>query len=217
MKDSGELPPLCLETCHDQRSSKVFIKICGITTKEDALMAEAAGADAIGVILFSDSMREIRPEEAADIFRVLRPSTRKVCVTHTSSEEDLRAILMIHPDAVQISHDLTVPAGTRVIRVLEPGDHIPCDADAVIIDSSRGHGRLFDADYACHVAQEAIIPVILAGGLTPENVCENIRLVRPFAVDVASGVEYAPGKKDPEKVRRFIGAVRACEYRRDPF
>ena len=189
----------------------MLIKICGITTKEDALAAEAAGADAIGVILFSDSTREISPEEAADIFRVLRPSTGKVCVTHTASEDDLRAILLLHPDAVQLSQDLPVPAGVRVIRVLEPGDSIPCDADAVIIDSSRGLGRLFDPEYACHVAEKATIPVILAGGLTPENVCENIRLVRPFAVDVASGVEYAPGKKDPEKVRRFITAVRECE------
>lgn len=187
------------------------IKICGITKKEDALAAEAAGADAIGVILFSDSMREIDPEVAADIFQALRPSTVKVCVTHTTSQDDLITILKIHPDAVQVSHPLTVPGDVRIIRVLEPGDRIPDDVDAVIIDSSRGHGRLFDAEYARHVAWKSTIPVILAGGLTPENVCEAIRIVRPFAVDVASGVESAPGIKDLEKVRRFIEAVRGCE------
>jgi len=187
------------------------IKICGITTKEDALAAEAAGADAIGVILFSDSKREIDPGEAAEIFHVLKPSTVKVCVTHTTSQEDLLAICAIHPDAVQLSHPLAVPGDVRVIRVLEPGESIPDDADAVIIDSSRGCGRPFDTEYACYVAREATVPVILAGGLTPANVCEAIRLIRPFAVDVASGVESAPGKKDPDLVRRFIKAVRECE------
>jgi phosphoribosylanthranilate isomerase len=187
------------------------IKICGITTKEDALAAEAAGADAIGVILFSDSIREINIEEAMDIFQALKPSMVKVCVTHTTSQDDLLTILKIHPDAVQVSHSLKVYGDVRVIRVIEPGESIPDDVDAVIIDSSRGHGRLFDAEYARHVTQKSTIPVILAGGLTPDNVCEAIRIVRPFAVDVASGVESAPGVKDPEKVRRFIEAVRGCE------
>ncbi len=187
------------------------IKICGITKKEDALAAEAAGADAIGVILFSDSRREIDTEEAMEIFQALKPSTVKVCVTHTTSHEDLLTILKIDPDAIQVSHPLTVPGDVCVVRVLEPGQSIPDDVDAVIIDSSRGHGRLFDAEYARHVTQKSTVPVILAGGLTPDNVCEAIRLVRPFAVDVASGVESAPGIKDPEKVRRFIAAVRGCE------
>jgi len=189
----------------------VLIKICGITKKKDALAVEAAGADAIGVILFSDSRREIDTATAADIFHALRPSTRKVCVTHTTSEDDLREILAIHPDAVQISPVLAKPGGVRVIRVLQPGDTIPRDADAVIIDSSRGSGWPFDPEYACHVVREAAVPVILAGGLTPGNVCESIRRVRPFAVDVASGVEYAPGKKDLDLVRQFIAAVRNCE------
>ncbi len=187
------------------------IKICGITTKEDALAAEAAGADAIGVILFSDSIREIDTEEAMDIFQALKLSTVKVCVTHTTSQDDLLTILKIHPDAVQISHPLQVHGDVRVIRVIEPGESIPDDVDAVIIDSSRGHGMLFDAEYARHVAQKSTVPVILAGGLTPDNVCEAIRIVRPFAVDVASGVESAPGIKDQEKVRRFIEVVRGCE------
>lgn len=189
----------------------MLIKICGITTKEDALAAEAAGADAIGVILFSDSLREIGLDDAAEIFRVLKPSTRKVCVSHTTSDDELRAILTIHPDAVQISsHGLTSPEGVQIIRVVEPGDSIPADAHAVIIDGSRGHGTLYDPEYACSVTRKASVPVILAGGLTPENVCEAIRRVRPSMVDVASGVEYAPGKKDHEKIRRFIAAVRNC-------
>ncbi|WP_319641791.1 phosphoribosylanthranilate isomerase [Methanovulcanius yangii] len=194
-----------------EETGTMLIKICGITTKEDALAAEAAGADAIGVILFSDSLREIGLDDAAGIFRVLKPSTRKVCVSHTSSEDDLRAILTTGPDAVQISsRDLISPEGVQVIRVVEPGDSIPDDADAVIIDSSRGHGTPFDPVYACSVVRKAGVPVILAGGLTPENVCEAICRVRPSMVDVATGVEYAPGKKDHEKVRMFIAAVRGC-------
>jgi phosphoribosylanthranilate isomerase len=116
----------------------------------------------------------------------------------------------LHPDAIQISHPFrfTRDPGVRIIRVIGRGDPLPDDCDAVIVDDSHGKGRGFDPAYASDTVKRSKVPVILAGGLTPENVDEAIRRVRPYAVDVASGVEISPGIKDSEKVRAFITASR---------
>jgi phosphoribosylanthranilate isomerase len=87
-------------------------------------------------------------------------------------------------------------------------DPLPLEADALIVDASHGTGRLFDQNFASAVIGTAGMPVFLAGGLTPGNVSAAIRAVHPHGVDVASGVEYATGKKDPEKVRAFVAAAR---------
>jgi phosphoribosylanthranilate isomerase len=94
--------------------------------------------------------------------------------------------------------------------VIGRGDPLPEDCDAVIVDDSHGEGRQFDQDYAREIVQRSKVPVILAGGLTPANVSGAIRRVRPYAVDVASGVEMVPGIKDNEKVRVFIAACRSA-------
>lgn len=186
------------------------IKICGITRPEDARFAEQEGADAIGVVLFSASKRSVTPERAHEIFSAVGPFITTVAVTHTESREDLDRIISLNPDAIQISHPFRFHKnpGVRVIRVIGRGDPLPEDCDAVIVDDSHGGGREFEPVYAQEMVRRSKVPVILAGGLTPENVGEAIRRVRPYAADVATGVETSPGIKDHEKIRAFISACR---------
>lgn len=186
------------------------MKICGITRPLDAVFAEKAGADAIGVILFSESKRLISPERAKDIFASAGPFLTRVCVSHTKDPGELKRILSVHPDAVQLSHPLRVPesAGVRVIRSVRQGDTIPEDADALIIDASHGCGVAYDEEFVRQVRSRAEVPVILAGGLTPDTVSFAVRTIQPYAVDVASGVESAPGIKDHALVEAFIRNAR---------
>jgi phosphoribosylanthranilate isomerase len=186
------------------------VKICGITRVEDARFAEVCGADAIGVVMFSNSPRSVSPERAEEIFSVLGPLTATVAVTHTQSSDALAAMLALHPTAVQISHpfDRAQCRGVKVIRVVRKGNPLPDDGDAVVVDESMGSGRLFDLTFAREVAARLKVPVILAGGLTAENVRKAIARVSPYAVDVASGVEDAPGVKNHKKIQAFI---RACK------
>ncbi|MFA5266798.1 MAG: phosphoribosylanthranilate isomerase [Methanoregula sp.] len=190
------------------------VKICGITRPEDARFAEQQGADAIGVVVFSGgvSQRHTGEEKAREIFESVGPFTTTVAVSHTKSEDDLKRMIALHPHAIQISHPFrfTEDLGVRIIRVIGRGDPIPEDCDAVIVDDSHGKGRDFDPSYARDAVKRSKIPVILAGGLTPENVGDAIHRVRPYAVDVASGVEVSPGIKDHEKVRAFITASRSA-------
>ena len=187
------------------------VKICGITRPEDARFAEQEGADAIGVVVCSEgSKRTVPLSRAREIFDAVGPFTTTVAVTHTQSEADLRQILALSPDTIQIFHPfLPGPdASVRVIRAIGSGDPLPADCDAVIIDESHGGGKEFDLLGAKNAVQRSKVPVILAGGLNAGNVGLAIRQVRPYAVDVATGVEVSPGIKDPVKVRAFIAACR---------
>jgi phosphoribosylanthranilate isomerase len=189
------------------------VKICGITRPDDARLAEEEGADAIGVVVFSGgvSQRVVGVEKAREIFDAVGPFTTTVAVSHTRSKNEVRRMIALHPDAIQISHPFRFDKdpGIALIRVIGRGDPLPEDCDAVIVDESHGKGREYDPSYACGVVQRSTVPVILAGGLNPENVGEAIRRVRPYAVDVATGVERSPGIKDPEKMRAFITAARS--------
>jgi len=119
-------------------------------------------------------------------------------------------MIALNPTAIQISHPFKFEKdpGVRVIRVIGRGDPLPDDCDAVIIDESHGSGKGYDPSYALDAVKQYTIPVILAGGLTPENVEYAIRKIRPYAVDVASGVEESPGIKDHNKITAFIAAAR---------
>jgi phosphoribosylanthranilate isomerase len=187
----------------------VRVKICGVTRVEDAVAAEDAGADAVGVVMYSDSSRSIGSEEAQNIFAALGPFTARVVVTHTTSKADLRRVLALHPTAVQVSHPHEVPpdSGVRLIRVVA-GVPLPAGADAYIVDRSCGTGRPFDPEAVRAVMRESAVPVVLAGGLNPGNVRAAAETFRPYAVDVCSGVEVAPGVKDPALIRAFAAAVR---------
>jgi phosphoribosylanthranilate isomerase len=152
----------------------------------------------------------VTPERAGEIFDAVGPFTTTVAVSHTASPEDLGEILALHPDAIQISHPFVfrekpVP---KIIRVIGRNDPLPTDCDAIIVDESHGRGKDFDLSHARETVQQTALPVILAGGLTPENVADAIRQVHPYAVDVASGIETAPGIKDHKKIAAFITAVR---------
>lgn len=180
------------------------MKICGITTPEDARVAEAAGADAVGVVLFSDSPRSVDPKVAREIFSALGPFVTRVCVSTTESRRDIREILDLNPDAVQISLPLAERLPVRTIGIVDGTGPLPAHIDAIVLDASRGTGRLFDPVRAERIAGESPLPVILAGGLTPENVAEAVRRVRPYGVDVSSGVEASVGRKDPDLVAAFV-------------
>ncbi|HVN66099.1 MAG TPA: phosphoribosylanthranilate isomerase [Methanomicrobiales archaeon] len=186
------------------------MKICGITRPEDARQAEEAGADAIGVVLFSDSPRCVTSERAQQIFSAVGPFIATVAVTHTKSRKELNRILGLRPSAIQISHAFNFPVrpGAAVLRVVRQGRTPPSEADALVVDQSMGTGTLYDRGFARELVRGSPVPVILAGGLTPENVAEAVRSVRPYAVDVASGVEIRPGIKDPFRIEAFIHAAR---------
>jgi phosphoribosylanthranilate isomerase len=201
---------------------RVRVKICGITREEDARAAEAAGADAIGLIFAERSVRRVDPARARGLADALGPFVTRVGVFLGASEEELRAaVAAARLDAVQLhgAVDDDVAArlrgdGLQVIRAVrfEPG--LTPDAfadrpfDAVLLDGVRpGSGTAFD--WAAAAAWRGWPRLILAGGLRPDTVAAGIAALRPYAVDVASGVERAPGIKDAAAVRAFVAAARA--------
>ena len=196
----------------------VKVKICGITTLEDALTAIEAGADALGFVFYSASPRHVSPEQAADIIRKLPPFVQTVGLFVDEKMTVVNAIAdHCRLDLIQL-HGEETPAycesvNRRVIKAFRVKDISTLDLmvpyhvsgyllDAWSPDAHGGTGQVFNWD----IAAEAVLGgrnIILAGGLTPENITESIRKVHPYGVDVSSGVEYAPGRKDAFKVRRF--------------
>lgn len=164
------------------------------------------------MVLFSDSPRSVDPKQAEEIFRAAGPYMGRVCVSHTRSRSELDEMISLHPTAIQISHPFQLPKDVpvQVVRVIEPGMAVPTfeEADAVIVDASQGKGRVYNPSFALSVINQTQLPVILAGGLTSANVADAIRIVKPYAVDVASGIEISPGIKDPAKIRAFVHNAR---------
>jgi phosphoribosylanthranilate isomerase len=199
------------------------VKICGITNIADALAATNAGADALGLMFYEKSPRNIALKNAAEIARQLPPYVIKVGVfVNTPETEVMRAvsecglnILQFHgdetPDYCQLFPVMTIKAfRIRDAASLKALSDYKTDAwllDAYSPDKPGGTGEKFNWDLAME-AQKLGRPIFLAGGLTPENVAEAVGRVRPYAVDVSSGVEASPGKKDHEKVRAFIAAAK---------
>jgi len=201
------------------------VKICGITNLADALAAIEAGADALGLNFYEKSPRHISLKTAAEIASHLPPFVMRAGV-FVNADEDLvtRAIgecglslLQFHGDeppefCTQFGLMSMKAFRIRDAESLKVIPNYPTDAyllDAYSPEARGGTGEKFNWNLAVE-AQKFGKPVFLAGGLTPENVAEAVRKVRPFGVDVASGVESAPGKKDAAKVRAFIQAVRAA-------
>lgn len=184
------------------------VKICGITNIDDAVFAETAGADAAGVVISEESPRCITVKEAEEIFSSLGPFIATVVVTHTDSPEMMSEIAAINPSAIQVSAEVERPEGYmgKMIRVAGENGEIPEDCDAVIIDQSHGRGIGFDCNSAEKIIKSSSKPVILAGGLDPSNVSMAINRLRPYAVDVCSGVERSPGIKDRMKILEFLKA-----------
>ena len=203
------------------------IKICGITAVADAMAAVEAGADALGFMFYAQSPRWIPPDIAAKIIAELPPFVAKVGVFVDASEEVIRqTIVESGIDTLQF-HGEEPPEFCRrfrlkaikAFRVRDEQTLWQMGAysqeawllDAYVPGKPGGTGARFNWGLAGEAIKLAgAKPVILAGGLTPENVADAVRQVRPFGVDVSSGVESAPGKKDHAKVREFIAAARAA-------
>jgi phosphoribosylanthranilate isomerase len=199
------------------------VKICGITNLADMLAAIEAGADAIGLNFFKGSPRHVSVKTAAEISKQLPPFVMRAGV-FVNAEEDLvtRAIGECGLSLLQFHGDEPPEFCTQFglmsmkafrIRDVESLKEIPnYQTDAYLLDAYSpeargGTGEKFNWDLAIE-AQKFGKPIFLAGGLTPENVAEAVRKVRPFGVDVSSGVESSPGKKDHAKLEAFIKAVR---------
>lgn len=200
----------------------VKVKICGITSVADGLAAAEAGADMIGLMFYERSPRHISFELAAEISRALSPFIVKVGV-FVNPEEDtvMRAIGDCGVSLLQFHGEETpefcTQFGTMSMKAFRVRDaasllalpSYPTDAyllDAYSPDAHGGTGAKFNWDLALEAKTHGK-PIFLAGGLTPENVGAAVHQVQPFGVDVSSGVESAPGRKDHAKIRAFIKAV----------
>jgi phosphoribosylanthranilate isomerase len=201
------------------------VKICGITSLEDAAAAVDAGADAVGMILVPGTPRYVEPERAARIVERLPPLVTAVGVfADHPVEEVLRLVAALRLQAVQLhgnepaaySRRMPVPV-IRALRVrdaesLAPVATYPAQAfllDAYVEGRLGGTGTAIPWELALQA--KGRVPCILSGGLRPETVAEAVRVVRPYGVDVSSGVEASPGRKDHRKVREFIVNVRQAD------
>ncbi|HEX3034699.1 MAG TPA: phosphoribosylanthranilate isomerase [Thermodesulfobacteriota bacterium] len=200
----------------------VRIKICGITNLDDAILAVDYGADALGFMFYRESKRYISPEEAGKIISKLPPFVVTVGVFVNQELDEIRnAQKQANFDIVQLhgdeSPDFCKSFGGRAIKAIRVRDGQALkevesySVQAVLFDkhsneSYGGTGMSFDWEILrnFHTSKK----VILSGGLSPENVAPAIRVVNPYAVDVSSGVEEYPGKKNPKKLKMFIEAVR---------
>jgi phosphoribosylanthranilate isomerase len=200
----------------------IKIKICGITNLEDALAAAAAGSDALGFNFYKKSPRCIEPSKAAEIIDQLPPFIVTVGIFVNEREDKIREILALTGvQAIQFhgdeSPEFCQRFGGRVIKAFQVKDKESLNnmahyrVGAFLLDSYRngvrgGTGVAFDWHLA--VVAKTFGKVILAGGLTPENVTEAVKLVQPYGVDVAGGVEREKGIKDHMKMKKFIIEVR---------
>jgi phosphoribosylanthranilate isomerase len=205
-----------------------FIKICGITTLEDAFAAVESGASAVGFNFYPESKRYISPQRAAEISDKLPHAVQRVGVFVNATKANVEAVrnevqldmLQFHGDELPETisgYDIPVIKAVRIANVQQSQRGFQLDAlahfsvDAFLLDSFSsnefgGTGKTFDWNIARQA--KTLGNIILSGGLTPENVEEAIAFVQPFGVDVSSGVETSPGMKDHVKVEQFISRAR---------
>jgi phosphoribosylanthranilate isomerase len=200
----------------------MFIKVCGITNEDDALLAVALGADAVGFVFAAGSRRMVVPETVREIIRRLPHETITVGVFRNERPE--RVVEIMNKTGLRGAqlHGREPISEVRwirqrvpfVIQAFSAGDPALATAangpaDVLLIDSpDPGSGRAFDWSLA--EGAPGGIRLLLAGGLNPENVGEAVERVRPWGVDVSTGVEASPGRKDARKLNRFIEAARAA-------
>jgi phosphoribosylanthranilate isomerase len=191
-----------------------FVKICGLRDAEDVSAAVAAGADAVGFV-FAESVRRISPANARAAVEGLAEGVQRVAVLHHPSNDECQAMIeAFAPDVIQTDAEdfatLEIPAHIECWPVIREGRESIEAPDIYIYEGQRsGAGETIDWKRAAEVAKHG--RMILAGGLAEDNVRAAIQTVRPWGVDVSSGVESLPGTKDHELIERFIGAVRAAE------
>lgn len=201
---------------------KMRVKICGITNAQDALMAVDCGADAVGFVFYPESPRSVSSKEVRDIIRQLPPFVMTVGVFANQEQREIQRVVdECSIDLIQLQGDeppyLCESFGDRVIKAVRIKDHeslARMDSYAVrafVLDTYcenqlGGTGKSFDWNIAVEAKKYGRI--ILAGGLTPQNVTRAIEQVKPSGVDVSSGVEKQIGHKDSDKIRRFIEAAK---------
>ncbi len=205
---------------------RVRIKICGITDPATAVAASDAGADAVGFVFYPPSPRNLEPDEAADLARHLSPLVTRVAVFRSpESREIIKVAARFHPHVIQVEPTADVvaaiPDGVAVLPVFHEGPHLEDEVAAVAAPSGApptivleaagtgGRGLVPDWDRAARLARSTHL--VLAGGLSPDNAADAIRTVRPWGVDVSSGVESSPGIKDPKLIAAFVAAVREAD------
>ena len=200
------------------------VKICGITRREDAMAAIDAGANALGFILYPKSPRFIVPERVAEIIAILPPFCAAVAVLVDPAAAEIAALARRVPFTHWQLHGAEPPELVEAIKPLraikalrlpwsESRERLAAyDVGAFLLDTPSsehgGTGRAFDWNLIAAFRELTPRPLILSGGLTPDNIGEAVRRVQPWGVDVSSGVERAPGVKDHEKIRKFIHACR---------
>ncbi len=212
-----------------------WVRICGITNLEDALAAVDAGADAVGFVFYEKSPRNVAVETAREIVEQLPEGIEKVGVFVGESADRVNMIrqqvglktVQTYTSATQEWVDWQRNSGCKLMIAIQGerlgdgfllGDEMRNAVRAILLDSGSGvrpggTGERFDWESVQGMVRGLgkSVPVIVAGGLTPGNVGEAIGILKPWGVDVASGVEASPGKKDPEKVRAFVRAVREMD------
>jgi phosphoribosylanthranilate isomerase len=199
----------------------MFVKICGITNEDDALFAVAMGADAVGFI-FAPSPRQVAPQVVYDITRRLPPEVLTVGVfrdehpsrvVELANRSGVKAVQLHGRETIEQTREIAHNV-RYVIKVFgSDSPHLgradQYGTDLIMVDSpGGGSGKVFDWNLVSDVPDG--VRLILAGGLDPDNVADAIDAVDPWGVDVATGVEASPGRKDPAKVRRFIANARAA-------
>lgn len=203
------------------------IKICGLTRAADVAAAVALGADAVGFVRYRGSPRYVELQQLALLLREVPAFVTPVLLFVNAAEDEIHAALDVAPNALlQFHGDETEPECTRfdrpylrAVRMGKGVDLLDCaalfaSAVALLADAPAegygGSGQAFDWSSLPPLAARGK-PLVLAGGLNADNVGAAIRAVRPYAVDVASGVEESPGVKSAEKLKRFFAAVRAAD------
>ncbi len=197
------------------------IKICGVTNKDDLLLCQKFGADAIGFVLHKKSPRYIPPEELKRLLDLVYPWVSSVAVLTVMDLDLMDQLADWGISTFQIYFDMDegeirrFKRGVKIIRAvnLAEVERININLyDGILLDAQDaerlgGTGKVIDWERAKDVVSKLTVPVILAGGLNPTNVYEAIKTVRPYGVDVASGLEKEMGRKDEEKVLGFVNAV----------
>jgi phosphoribosylanthranilate isomerase len=193
----------------------MWIKVCGMTTSDAVEAAVGARVDAIGFV-FAESKRQITPQRAAELAAPARGRVKCIAVTRHPEQRMVDEILSIfRPDVLQTDAEdfirLKLPTGLERLPVVRAGGAEPKPLPARLLFEGPVSGTGMTADWAAAHVLARCADLVLAGGLTPENVAIAIHEVQPFGVDVSSGVESAPGIKSPDRIVDFVRTVRAKE------
>lgn len=195
----------------------VFIKICGMTSESAIVAAVECGVDAIGFV-FAPSPRQLTPQRAATLSAAAPRELVRVAVTRHPDQKLVDEICRwLEPDWFQTDvedlADLEVPENVRALPVLRAGRTVPVQLASRVLFEGPESGRGTMSDWSDAADLSRSVEVILAGGLNAGNVSQAIARVRPFGVDVSSGVESVPGVKDARRMAEFVTAVRGMEAR----